>query len=233
MSPTKNASSADHAGDHAAGRPADVPSSADLQAVVDAITAAFTLVPDDGWERTAHGLEWDCRDTAAHLCDDFGMYALNLAGSNPPPDDYVQILEPAPWREGSPPMIFWPDPELGTASVVSVVDATGGLLVAVTATAPPGKTGFHPRGNGDASGFAAMGIVEGAAHAVDICTAHGIEFSLDPGIAQRTLNRLFPWAEPTDDPWQEFLRVTGRTHDTRDQDWTWDSSVRATYGPSV
>ena len=41
----------------------------------------------------------------------------------------------------------------------------GGLLVAVTATAPPDRRGFHPWGMADRTGFPAMGIVEAVAHA--------------------------------------------------------------------
>ncbi|WP_255424982.1 hypothetical protein [Nostocoides sp. HKS02] len=42
---------------------------------------------------------------------------------------------------------------------------------------------------------------------------------------------MFPGAIRTDDAWQDLLRATGRTEETRDLPWTWDSSVRATYGP--
>lgn len=209
---------------------APVPNSADLRTVVDAVMDGFAKVPDDGWERLAHGLTWDCRDTASHLLDDFGFYAMNLAGRVPPQDDYIDLLEPPPWREGSLPNVFWPDPAKGTAGIVRCVDATGGLLVAVTATAPPGHVGYHPAGNGDASGFAAMGIVEAAAHAWDVLTAHDLGFSVEGGICERVLNRLFPGAVRTGDPWQDFLTATGRTPQTRGQRWRWDSSVRDDYG---
>ncbi|NNM45439.1 hypothetical protein [Knoellia koreensis] len=201
----------------------------DLRRVVDAVMAGFAQVPDNAWDHAAYRLDWDCRDTAAHLMDDFAFYALNLASRVQHTDTYAPFLEPPPWRPGSPPQNFWPDPDLGTAGIVRGVDATGGLLVAVTATAPRGHLGFHPRGNGDASGFAAMGIVEAAAHAWDVLMAQGIEFRIDDDICERVLARLFPWSRATDDPWQEFLRVTGRTEETRDQPWTWDSSVRDTY----
>jgi hypothetical protein len=74
-----------------------------------------------------------------------------------------------------------------------------------------------------------MGIVEAAAHAWDVLTAQGVDFRIDDDICARVLARLFPWSRETDDPWQEFLRVCGRTEETRDQPWTWDSSVRVTY----
>lgn len=201
----------------------------DLRHVVDLIMAGFAEVPDDGWERPAHELEWDCRDTATHLMDDFTFYALNLSSREVHVDGYVPFLDPPPWREGSPPMFCWPDPAGGTAAMVRGVDATGGLLVAVTATAPPGHLGFHPRGNPDASGFAAIGIVEGAAHAWDVLTAHDFDFRVEDDICERVLNRVFRGAERTDDPWHDFLTATGRTEATRGKPWTWDSSVREVY----
>jgi hypothetical protein len=207
-----------------------VSTSADLRTVVDAIMAGFARVPDDGWARPAHGLEWDCRDTASHLMDDFAFYAMNLASREVHTDDYVPFLDPPPWQPGSPSSVLWPDPAGGTATIVHCLDAAGGLLVAVTATAPPGHIGYHGRGNADASGFAAMGIVEGAAHAWDVLTAHEIAFRVDDGICERVLNRLFPGAVRTGDGWQDFLTATGRTEATRTEKWTWDSSVRDTYG---
>jgi hypothetical protein len=162
--------------------------------------------------------------------DDFGFYAMQLSGVRPPQEDYIDFLEPPARREGSEPMFFWPDPAKGTEAIVRCLDATGGLLVAVTATAPPDRVGYHPRGTADASGFAAMGIVEGAAHGWDILTAHGIEFSVDAAILGRVFNRLWPGARRTDDAWQDFLVATCRTPETRGQKWTWDSSVRKDYG---
>ena len=208
---------------------APVPTAQDLREVVDAVMEGFARVPDSGWDLPAHHLEWDCRDTAAHLLDDFGYYAMNLSGRRPPQDRYLELLETT-WRAGSPPQTFWPDPAGGTATMVRCVDAVGGLLVAVTATAPPGHVGFHPAGNADASGFAAMGIVEGAAHAWDILTAHGLDFHVDDGVVDRVLNRLFPAAALSDDRWHDFLTATGRTDATRGTHWRWDSSVRDDYG---
>jgi len=209
---------------------APVPSPADLRVVVDAVMAGFAGVPDDGWSRPAHGLSWDCRDTAAHLVDDLLSYALNLSSREVHLDEYVPLLEPPRWQPTTPPNLVWPDPAKGTAAIVRCVDAAGGLLVAVTSTAPPGHLGFHPAGSSDASGFAAMGIVEAAAHAWDVLTAHGLDFRLDDDLCWRVLNRLFPGSARTSDGWHDLLTATHRTDDARAPHWRWDSSVRETYG---
>ena len=112
------------------------------------------------------------------------------------------------------------------------LDATAGLLCAVVATAPPERRGFHPRGVADASGFAAMGVVEVALHAFDVLTAHDVAHRADATACTRALDRLFPDAARTDDPWEDLLAAGGRTPGTRGRSWTWDSSVRSRYGPS-
>lgn len=202
------------------------PTSQELRRVIDDLLVRFGSLPDDAWESMAAGLTWTCRDTMGHLLDDFGFYAMQLSGVNPPQTSYIELLEPAPWREGSPPIVFWPDPGTGTRGIVSAVDAVGGLLVAVTATAPPERRGFHPAGVSDRSGFAAMGIVEAVCHAHDILTAHAVDYRPDGGICDQVLDRLFPDAARTDDPWHDLLAATGRTPETRGLPWRWHSAVR-------
>jgi hypothetical protein len=202
------------------------PGSQDLRRVLDDLLVRFAALPDDAWEAPAAGLEWTCRDTLAHVLDDFGFYAMQLSGVHPPQTGYIELLEPAPWRDGSPPIVFWPDPETGTRGILSTLDAVGGLLVAVTATAPPERRGFHPWGLSDRTGFAAMGIVEAVAHAHDILAAQDVGYAADADTCDRVLDRLFPDARRTGDPWHDLLAATGRTPQTRGTPWRWDASVR-------
>jgi len=202
------------------------PDSVDLRRVADDLVEQFSRLPDESWDRPALGLTWSCRETAAHLNDDFGFYAMQLSGTTPPLDDYVDLVDPPPWTKGGPQIVFWPDPDKGTAGIVRCLDAAAGLLVAVTATAPAEKRGFHPRGVSDASGFAAMGIVEATLHAWDILSALGVVYAADAVAVSRSLDRLFPDAPRTDNPWQDLLKASGRTPETRGKPWTWDSSVR-------
>jgi hypothetical protein len=202
------------------------PTHADLRAVVDDLLPRVAAVPDDAWDQPAHHLEWTCRETIAHLMDDFTAYALQLSGATPPTSDYVPLVEAAQVRPDGPLFLMLPQPEAGTAAIVQAIDATGGLLEAVCATAPPERRGFHPSGTADASGFAAMGIAECVLHALDVLTALEVPYAADPAVCAKALDRLFPGAERTEDAWQDLLAATGRTPQTRGRSWRWDSSVR-------
>jgi hypothetical protein len=202
------------------------PTHADLRAVVDDLLPRIAAVPDDAWDQPAHHLEWTCRETIAHLMDDFTAYALQLSGATPPTSDYVPLVEAAQVRPDGPLFLMLPQPEAGTAAIVQALDATGGLLEAVCATAPPERRGFHPSGTADASGFAAMGIAECVLHAFDVLTALEVPYAADPAVCAKALDRLFPGAERTEDAWQDLLAATGRTPQTRGRSWRWDSSVR-------
>jgi hypothetical protein len=203
-----------------------IPTADDLRAAADDVLDRLAPLPDAAWEHPAHELEWSCRDTAAHLMDDFGFYAMQLSGRNPPQESYVVLQDPPPWRPGSPEILFWPDPATGTDGIVSCLDATAGLLCAVVAVTPPGKRGYHPAGISDASGFAAMGITEAVLHAYDILAAHGVAYEADGGTVVKVLDRLFPKVARTNEPWQDLLQASGRTPETRGRTWRWDSSVR-------
>ena len=157
--------------------------------------------------------------------DDFTYYALQLAGARPPGNHYLQLAELPPTTENGPPLLILPERASGTAGIVQTLDATGGLLVAVTTVAPPGHRGYHPRGVSDAGGFAAMGITELVVHAFDILSAHGVDYQAEARVCRLVLDRLFPTAARTEDPWHDLLAATGRTAETRGQLWVWDSSV--------
>jgi hypothetical protein len=202
------------------------PTAADLRAVVDDLLPRVSQVADDAWDRPAHGLDWTCRETVAHLMDDFTAYALQLAGATPPVSHYVELEEAARARPDGPAFLILPRTEGGTAGIVEALDATAGLLEAVTAGAPLERRGYHPWGMADAGGFAAMGITECVLHAHDVLTAQDLPYAADPAVCARVLDRLFPEARRTDDPWDDLLAATGRTPRTRGTRWRWDASVR-------
>ena len=202
------------------------PTAGDFRTITDDLAGRLAELPDDAWDKPALELDWSCRETVAHVMDDFAFYALQLSGRNPPRDGYVALLDPPPWRPGGPQILFWPDPATGPAGIVSCFDAAAGLLYAVTSTTTHTHRGYHPAGTSDASGFAAMGIAEAVLHGFDILAVHGVGYRPDEAVLRRVLNRIFPAARRTDDPWQDLLHASGRTPETRGRKWRWDSSVR-------
>lgn len=186
----------------------------------------LSQLPDDAWDAPARGLDWSCRETVSHILDDLGGYAMQLSGERGHGASYTPLVEGVQPRPDGPPFLFWPEEDGGTRAICECLDAVGGLLVAVVATAPPDRIGWHPYGDPDATGLAAMGIVETTLHTLDILAAHGIAYQPDREIIGRVLDRLFPTAVRTDDPWHDLLTATGRTPETRGITWRWDSSVR-------
>ena len=207
--------------------PTDLPlPAADVRDTVQHANDHLSRIPDGGWDRPAVELEWTCRETLAHILDDLGGYAMQLSGERGHGDTYTPLLEAVQPRPDGPPFLFWPEEDGGTRAICDCLDAVGGLLVAVVASAPPSRIGWHPFGNPDATGFAAMGIAETALHTYDILRAHDIGYRLDEAITARVLDRIFPGVRRTGDPWHDLVAATGRTPETRGVRWRWDSSVR-------
>jgi hypothetical protein len=130
----------------------------DVQLVLDDVITALATIPDEAWDVPAMGLTWTCRETVAHLLDDLGAYAMQLSGRHGHGDTYTRLVETTFAGPSAPAFLFWPEPAGGTGAIVECLDAVGGLLVAVVATAPPERRGWHPFGSTDAAGLAAMGI---------------------------------------------------------------------------
>jgi hypothetical protein len=71
-----------------------------------------------------------------------------------------------------------------------------------------------------------MGLVETMVHAFDVLAAQNRGYAADAAVCAKVLDRLFPQAVRTPDPWQDLLRCCGRTPETRGLAWRWDGSVR-------
>ncbi|MEJ8279052.1 maleylpyruvate isomerase N-terminal domain-containing protein [Pseudonocardia spirodelae] len=167
----------------------------DVEDAVTMLVAALEAVPDDGWSPPAGPLEWSCRDTVVHVADDLIGYAGQVAIA--PPDGYA-------------PFDVAVDPATGTAGLLRVVEAGGALLAAAVRTSPPGVRGWHPYGDSDAAGFAAMGVTEVLVHTHDITRATAPSWALPPGPCRAVLARLWPGVDPGTDPGATLLHHTGR-----------------------
>ncbi|MFJ3219128.1 maleylpyruvate isomerase N-terminal domain-containing protein [Kitasatospora sp. NPDC086801] len=180
-------------------------------------TALRVLAPhaeDRDWNAPAGPLEWNCRETAAHLAHDLLAYAGQLAAR--PTDRYL-------------PLDLVVRPDAGPAQVLTVVTAAGHLLATALDAAPPELRAYH-HGPCDPPGFAAMGVAETLLHTHDIALGLGLPWQPPADLCALVLDRLFPHApdEPDAPAAEVLLWCTGRGElngRPRKSSWTWRAAV--------
>ncbi|MFG3499013.1 GNAT family N-acetyltransferase [Streptomyces sp. NPDC047928] len=169
----------------------------DIDEAVTVTARALRRMTRLDWSVPAARLEWSCHDTAEHIAGDFTAYAGQLTGRR---------------RHGYVPFEITVDPGTTPDGLVHVIEATGGLLAAVVRTTPSDVRAWHPYGMAGPDGFAAMGVVEVLLHTYDMLCALGDPDWQPPAhLCARVLDRIFPHAPRTDDPWRDLLWATGRT----------------------
>ncbi|NKZ08332.1 DinB family protein [Actinomadura latina] len=205
---------------------ADAVSADDLELAVQLAISVLRTAPPDTWDAKAGSLEWTCWETVEHLSDDLFAYAAQLGPKTPPVDDTVPFV----WesrRPSGPANVIHANPEAGPDGLLQVLDACGGLLVAMVRTTSPDVRAHHVFGVADAEGFAAMGIAETLVHTHDLAEGLGLPWDPPAGLCSRVLGRLFPDAPPDTAPWPALLWVTGRTDlpgRPRPTSWRWHAS---------
>ncbi|MFK0258794.1 maleylpyruvate isomerase N-terminal domain-containing protein [Streptomyces sp. NPDC090445] len=170
-----------------------------------------THAEEADWSVRAGPLEWDCRETAAHVAHDLLAYAGQVAAR--PADAYL-------------PFDLVVRPEAEPREVLGVVAACGSLLVSALATADPGMRAWH-WGPCDPAGFAAMGVAEVLLHTHDITRGLGIPWLPPAPLCDAVLQRLFPDA-PSGDPVRVLLWCTGRGElegRPRLTSWRWQAAL--------
>ena len=197
----------------------------DLETVVEWACSALETVLDQDWSVLAAGLVWTCWGTVEHTADDLFAYAAQISGRRPALDAYVPFACHATAAD-EPECAVHAEVASGNVGLVQVLDASGGLLVAVARQADPAKRGGHPYGVSDPHGFAAMGTVEVLLHLHDVAEPLGLTWRPDPDVVRRVLDRLFPQAPSDGEPWPTLLRVTGRDPSFPLDSWQWDGRVR-------
>jgi len=181
----------------------------DLEESVGLAVATLRGVSPDAWDRGAGALDWTCWETAEHLADDLFAYAAQLAPATPPTDRYVPfVCEPR--RSGGPATSILADRAAGSAGLLQVLEACGGLLVAMVRAKPASVRVFHSRGLTDPEGYAALGIVETLVHTGDMADGLGLTWNPPDGICARVLTRLFPDVPHGFQPWPTLLWACGR-----------------------
>jgi hypothetical protein len=180
------------------------------------------------WQVPAGNLDWTCWETVEHMSDDLFTYAAQLAPANPSLSAHVSFG----WqsrRDGGPGLTVFVEPEEGPPGLLTVFESCGAMLAAMVETVPPGRLSFHSYGPSDASGFAAMGVVEVLVHMHDVAAGLRLPWAPPDDLCAGALRRLFP-AVPIGDPWPTLLWATGRA-DLPGQpirtSWTWDGAPRS------
>ncbi|CAL9356692.1 hypothetical protein SUDANB95_00581 [Actinosynnema sp. ALI-1.44] len=168
-------------------------------------------VVDRDWAVGVPGMDWTVAQTVAHVGDCLMWYAIDMAaGAGGLHTADVEV------RPATPP-----------AELVATLRTFGAVLGSVLATAPPDARGWHPWGEADVAGFAAMGSIESIVHAHDASRALGVPFEPPADLVTKVLRRLFPEAPADTDPWRTLLWATGRQplgDLPRRGKWAWHSA---------
>ena len=171
------------------------PGAADVVAALDEMTRVLGPHTGGDWDVQAGGLQWSCRETAAHVGHDLFTYAAQL--TRRAEDGYLPIRLIV--RPEAPPEV-----------VLDVARASGSLLrLAVEASSEAGGRAWH-YGMSDASGFAAMGMGEVLVHTFDIATGLGVDWRPPDVLAALVVERLLP-EPPPGAAGDVLLWATGRT----------------------
>jgi RimJ/RimL family protein N-acetyltransferase len=167
------------------------------QAVAGAMAVLRTAADRDrDWDEVRAGrLEWSCRDTARHIATALTAYTWRLA---------------ARAQKRHVPYEIRLEDDADTAGLLDVVEAVGTLLAAAVRTTSPQVRAYHPYGNADREGFAAMGVVEVLLHTHDIAEGLGLRYEPAAELCEGVLTRLFPHVRPGAAPWPTLLWATGR-----------------------
>lgn len=171
-----------------------MPTPDDLRASRDLAVGVLQGLSDTDWSASLTDLDIDVNQLCAHMIRTSFWYAFDLCATE---TDLAAVVPEVDATK--------PPPEL-----VRALHVGAELLATVVAAAPAGARGFHPFGQADASGFAAMGCDEIIVHTHDIATGLGLDFEPPHDLAGRVLARLFPWAEGPEDPWTLLQWANGR-----------------------
>ncbi len=175
---------------------------AEFGELVDRCAAALSARVGDDWSAGVPGMEWTCRQTAAHMVDCVFSYLLQLASGAP--GGYLPFHELEPLPEATP------------ADLVAGLRGMGVALEAVAATAPPGRTASDGLVTLDPPAWCGRAGYEIALHTWDVLRGLGTTFRLPAALAAAVLSSEDLWmidraaATGRDDPWDGLLAGSGR-----------------------
>jgi len=199
----------------------------DLIAIAHACQATLRPAADADWKVKAGDLEWDCRQTLAHMIGAPMFYSMNLA-----------LRSTAPVRG-----LGLANLEAPVSNLIDLLESSATILARLAHEAPPDVRGCHPAGMADAEGFLAMAGNELMSHTYDITCGLKLAYRPSGALAQKVLARLFPWAPPDVEPWPTLLWAAGRGslpgRERQARDWwvhcaplsEWDGQARKRPAP--
>jgi uncharacterized protein (TIGR03083 family) len=162
---------------------------------------------DRDWSRRIPEMAWTVAQTVSHMAEVMLWYASDLAAGE-------RRLEPMELRV---------PPEMARSDLIRTIGVFATVLARVIDASPPGARGWHPMGQADVSGFAAMACDELLVHTDDAARGLGVAFTPPGPLVRATLARLFPWA-PDTDPWPALRWCNGRVAlpgHPRQVRWSW------------
>jgi hypothetical protein len=189
------------------------------------LTVATLRQARGDWAAKAGPLEWTCWETAEHIADNFFFHAAQVAPGQPWTDRSV----PFAWnrqRDGGPGLVIFADRKAGPEGLIQVVDACGGMMVAILRTTPDVTRAFNDSGVLTPEGFAALTVAETLLHMDDV--AKGLRFDWHPPteLAAKVLDSVFPDAPTETDPWTTLLWASGRGElDGHERPTEWDYAL--------
>jgi hypothetical protein len=163
---------------------------------------------DSDWTASVPDLDMSVIEVVAHTATACLWYAIDLTAGGTD----LSAVDPQVKTDGSP------------ADVIDTLETLSALVSTVVENAAPSARGFHPMGEADPSGFAAMACDEILIHTYDAARGLGRDLAPPGNLPGLVLNRLFPWVADDTDPWLALLWANGRIAiDSRDRlaGWAW------------
>ena len=167
----------------------------DVRACRDVCVAFLRSVIDRDWSSSIPEMDMDVGTVVAHITQANLWYAYDLAAGGIDADAYEPLVKTNA------------EPD----ALIAAFTTAANVLAAVIAAAADDARGFHPFGQADRSGFAAMACDEMIVHTHDVSRGLGVDFAPPGDMAARVLGRLFPWATSVDDDaWNALQWANGR-----------------------
>ncbi len=163
---------------------------------------------DRDWGVEVPGMDMSIAAVVAHIADGCLWYAIDLSAEG----KSLQAAEHGVKVDTT------------STDLVDTLETYANVVASVVGAASSSARGFHPLGNADRSGFAAMACDEMLIHTNDAASGLGVDFVPPQRLADQVLRRLFPWVDRSGDSWSDLLWANGRiAHQGKDRltNWAW------------